>query len=409
MTLPSSIPAQVRLPSDRDATGRDLGAPELEQLARVIASGTLNSTHGRAVRELEAAFGTALGRPPAVACSSGTAAIHAAVAALGLQPGDEVVTSPITDMGAIIPIVYEGALPRFADVDPISLALTADSIARAWTPRTRAVIVTHLFGQPSQIVPIAELVRARGAVLIEDCAQAFGAAVSAGPVGTFGTFACYSLQQGKHMTCGEGGLVVGADAATADRARRFVNKGWGYGDAAPDHDRPGLNYRMSELQGAVALAQFAKLEGVIERRRRAAARLTEALAGVPGLTVMREAGDGRCAFWRYCLHVDGEVHAGGPDALAEHLRAAGIASQPGYVRRPAFDCGVFRAWRAHTVLRLAMQGAGLAVAPWEGLDAGTHPGTYRGLRTALVLPWNEAFDRHHVDSIAGAVRAGLGA
>ncbi|MEZ5963998.1 MAG: DegT/DnrJ/EryC1/StrS family aminotransferase [Planctomycetota bacterium] len=407
MTPSHPIPAPVRLPSDRDASGRDFGREELEQLERVLASGVLNSTGGRAVRELETAFGAEFGRPT-VACSSGTAAVHAALAALGLQPGDEVVTSPVTDMGAIVPIVYEGALPRFADVDPRTLSVTAESVARATTARTRAILVTHLFGRPCDVAAIARLARERGLVLIEDCAQAFRAASAAGAVGTFGTFACFSLQQGKHMTCGEGGLVVAADDAAADRVRRFVNKGWGYGDAAPDHDRPGLNYRMSELQGAVALAQFAKLGSVVERRRRSAARFTAALDGIPGLDLMREAPSERCSYWRYNLHVDPAIHAGGPDALADKLRAAGIGSQPGYVRRPAFACGLFRTWRTHTVLRLAVQGAGLEQAPWEGLDAATHPGTYRGLQTVLVLPWNEAFDEGHVDALAGAVRAGLG-
>lgn len=405
--LPEASP-RPRLPSERDASGRDLGRPELEQLARVIASGTLNSTHGRAVRELEVAFARALSSGPAVACSSGTAAVHAALAALGLEPGDEVVTSPVTDMGALLPILYEGALPRFADVDPLTLAVTPETVARALTPRTRAVVATHLFGQPCAAAEIARLTRAHGAEPIEDCAQAYLAAERAGPVGHASTFACYSLQQGKHMTCGEGGMVAASDAAAADRVRRFVNKGFGYQDADPDHDRPGLNYRMTELQGAVALAQLDKLAAVVERRRRSAAQLTAALAGIAGLAVMAEAPGTTCSYWRYCLHVDPAVHEGGPGAVAERLRSRQIASQPGYVRRPAFACGVFREWRRHTVMRLPVQAAG-GTAPWEGLDATTHPGTYRGLATALVLPWNEAYDRQHVETIAAAVREALGA
>lgn len=397
----------ARLPSDRDCTGRDLAQPELDQLARVIESGKLNSTNGRAVVELETAFATDLGRAHAVACSSGTAAIHAAVAALGLQPGDEVVTSPVTDMGAIVPIVYEGGLPTFADVDPVTLAVTPDTVARALTPRTRAVIVPHLFGRPCEVSTIAAVVRDHGATLIEDCAQAFRAAERSGPVGTFGTYACYSFQQGKHMTTGEGGIVVAADAAAADRARRFVNKGFDAGGTEPDHDRPGLNYRMTELQGAVGLAQFAKLGGVVARRRRAAARLTAALAGVSGLTLMAEEPGTTCTYWRYCLHVDPEHPRGGPHGVAEALRAAGIASQPGYIRKPAFACGVFRNWRQHTVMRMAVQCAGRGEAPWDGLDATTHPGAYRGLRTALVLPWNEAYEVAHVDAIADALRLAM--
>ena len=397
----------MQLPSDRDQTGRDLAEPELCALARVIGSGTLNSTSGRAVRELEIAFASAVGRPLAIACSSGSAAMHAAIATLQIQPGDEVVTSPITDMGALLPVLYEGGLPRFCDVDPHTLSVTAATVAAALTSRTRAVVVTHLFGRPCPMSEIETLAKARGLILIEDCAQAFLAADQGRLVGSFGALACYSFQQGKHMTTGEGGMVTTADAALADRLRRFVNKGWGYGDAKPDHDRPGLNYRLTELQGAVGLAQLEKLEGVVARRRVTAERLTAALASIPGLVAMPQAPGTRCSYWRYCVHIDPAVHRGGPHAVASRLREVGIASQPGYVGRPAYACGVFRQWRDHTVMRMPVQCAGLAAPSWEGLDARAHPGVHRGLETALVLPWNEAYTAEHVDAIAGALRSAL--
>lgn len=408
VSSPASSSAALNLPTDRDSSGRDLATPELRELERVIRSGTLIGTAGRAVRELEQSFASAFQRPFAIACSSGTAAVHAALAALGLQPGDEVVTSPITDMGAILPVLYEGGLPRFCDVDPRTLAVTEESVARALTPRTRAIVVTHLFGRPAPVEAIAALARARGIALVEDCAQAFRATTAAGEVGSFGTFACYSFQQGKHMTTGEGGMVTAADPECADRVRRFVNKGWGYGDPAPDHDRPGLNYRMTELQGAVGLAQLAKLDGVVERRRAAADRLTAALAGLPGVEVVDDPPGARGSYWRYCVHVDPAVHEGGPHRVAERLRAAGIPSQPGYVGRPAYACGVFRRWREYTVMRMPVQCAGLDAAPWEDLGPARHPGVYRGLATALVLPWNERYTDAHVDAIAAALRSALG-
>lgn len=399
----------LQLPSDRDSSGRDLAAPELEEIERVIRSGTLICTSGRAVRELEASFATAVQRPFAVACSSGSAAVHAAIATIGLQPGDEIVTSPITDMGALLPLLYEGGLPRFCDVDPLTLAMTAATVAKVLSARTRAIIVTHLFGRPAPVGEIAALARERGLVLIEDCAQAFLAADRDGPVGTFGALACYSFQQGKHMTTGEGGMVTAGDAETADRVRRFVNKGWGYGDANPDHDRPGLNYRLTELQGAVGLAQLRKLPGVVARRRHAAHRLTAALAEIPGVTPMAEAPGTRCSYWRYCLHVDVDLPAGGPNRVATQLRSAGIASQPGYVGRPAYACGVFRNWRDHSVMRMPVQCAGLTDAPWAGLGEHDHPGVHQGLATVLVLPWNEAYTDDHVDAIAAAIRSAVGA
>lgn len=405
--MSSPTPARVRLPSDRDASGRDLGAEELRELERVIGSGTLICTSGRAVKEFEAAFAAAVGRTHAVACSSGSAAVHAALAALGLQPGDEVVSSPITDMGAIMPILYEGGLPRFCDVDPVTMAVTPQTVAAAITPRTRAIVVTHLFGMPCDGAGLARLAESRGVALIEDCAQAFLASTPTGMVGSFGSAGCYSFQQGKHLTTGEGGIVTTNDAGVADRVRRVVNKGWGYGDANPDHDRPGLNYRLTELQGAVALAQLRKLDGCVARRRARAAQLTAALRGLPGVVAMPEPAGHRCAYWRYLLHIDPTVHAGGPHAVAAALKEHGIAAQPGYVGRPAYACAVFQRWRDHTVMRMPVQCAGLAVAPWENLGEVAHPGVFRGLGSALVLPWNEALTVEHVDFLAASIRAAL--
>lgn len=406
-TLSSSSPPRLRLPSDRDASGRDLGAEELRELERVIASGTLICTSGRAAKEFEAGFAGKVGAAQAVACSSGSAAVHAALAALGLQPGDEVVTSPITDMGALLPILYEGGLPRFCDVDPVTLSVTPDTVAAALSPRTRAVVVTHLFGRPCHGAELARLAASRGFALIEDCAQAFLAATPDGMVGSFGKAGCYSFQQGKHLTTGEGGIVTSNDPVIADRVRRFVNKGWGYGDANPDHDRPGLNYRLTDLQGAVALAQLRKLDGCVARRRERAAQLTAELAGLPGVTAMAEPAGQRFAYWRYLLHIDPAQHAGGPHAVAAGLKDHGIASQPGYVGRPAYACGVFKHWRDHTVMRLPVLAAGLSTAPWEGLDASAHPGVFSGMRSALVLPWNEALTAEHVSFIAAAIRGAL--
>src|SRR5262245_47638183 len=214
MNMPLSDPPQVlSLPSDQDASGRTLGAEELALLAEVIGSGTLTSTKGRFVREFEERFEALTGVCSAVACASGTAAIHTALAALDLEPGDEVITSPITDMGALAPLLYQGLIPVFADVDPRTCNLTARTIEERLSERTRAVIITHLFGNPCDMGAILELATTRRLPVIEDCAQAFLARYDGRRVGTFGAIGCFSLQQGKHITTGEGGLVVTNDEA----------------------------------------------------------------------------------------------------------------------------------------------------------------------------------------------------
>ena len=165
--------APIALPSDADRTGRDFGDEELKLLREVIDSGTLNCTKGTQVKELEKEFAKLYGAPYSRAVTSGTAAIHCAVAAIDPEPGDEMITTSITDMGGIAPILYQGAIPIFADVDPVTLNVTPETIASRITSRTRAIIATHLFGNPCDTQGIMRIADAHGIPVIEDCAQAF--------------------------------------------------------------------------------------------------------------------------------------------------------------------------------------------------------------------------------------------
>ena len=193
------------LPSDQDSTGRTLGDREIELVTQALRSGTLTSTKGSFVTCLESQFARQIGSKFAYACSSGSAAIHAAISAIDPEPGDEIITSSITDMGALTPILYQGAIPVFADSDARTLNITAETIAPWISAKTKAIVVTHLFGNPCEMQPILELAAKHGIPVIEDCAQAFLATYQGRNVGTLGTIGCFSMQQGKHMTCGEGG------------------------------------------------------------------------------------------------------------------------------------------------------------------------------------------------------------
>jgi dTDP-4-amino-4,6-dideoxygalactose transaminase len=389
------------LPNDQDSSGRTLGEEEIGLVSQAIRSGTLTSTKGRFVRDLEKEAATAFGAQHAIACSSGSAAVHAAIAAINPEPGDEIVTSPITDMGALSPILYQCAIPVFADVDPISCNVTAESIGKVLSERTRAIIVTHLFGQPCEMERIMALAAERRIPVIEDCAQAFGARRQGRLVGTFGSLACFSLQQGKHMTTGEGGLVTTNDESLARRVFLFVNKAWGYGDPNPDHYFLALNYRMSELQGAVALAQLRKLDDSLARRQEGARELTAAIGDIPGISVpVIPPGDSH-AFWRYCLHIDGSVVRGGSPALGKLLKEQGIACAPRYIQKPAFQCEVFTAQRTFGQSRFPFT---LARPEAVNYDPGRFPGSFLALERILVLPWNERYTNKHVHFIAEAIR-----
>lgn len=387
------------LPSDANSTGRDLGKEELELLRQVIESGTLNGTRGTQVPNLEEEFAALYGAPHARAVASGTAAVHVALAALDLEPGDEVISTTVTDIGGIAPILFQQAIPIFADVDPVTLNVTRSSVAERITRRTRAIIVTHLFGNPCDVLGIRELAESKGIPVIEDCAQAYLATTNGRLCGTIGEIGAFSLQQGKHMTCGEGGLVISADDELARNMRLFSDKAWGYGDPNPDHYFLALNYRMSELQAAVARAQLAKLTGVVQRRQASAAALTTRLGEISGLTLPAPAPGATHVYWKYPLLVDPTVLPGGADALGAALRDRDVACVPRYVRKPAFECEVFAERKTF----------GRSHLPWSLVaeptvyDSAEYPGTRDGLERVVVLPWNEFYTSEHIEFIASAI------
>ncbi|MFQ5915182.1 MAG: DegT/DnrJ/EryC1/StrS family aminotransferase [Nitrospinota bacterium] len=392
------------LPSDADASGRTFGQEELELLRRVIESGTLNCTRGSMVRTFEEEFAEKYGVGHCTAVTSGTAALHTAVAAIDPSPGDEVITTPITDMGVIAAILYQTAVPVFADVDPETCNVTAETIEPRITPRTRAIIVTHLFGNPCDMDPILGVAGRHGLPVIEDCAQAYLATYKGRLVGTVGAIGCFSLQQTKHMSCGEGGMVITGDDALGRRMRLFHDKAWGYGDPEPDHYFLALNYRMTELQGAVALAQLRKLEGVVSRRRALAGLLTRRIAGVRGIDPPRPTPGATHVYWKYPLRVNAKELGADVTELAARLKEAGIHSSPRYIQKPAFLCEVLRERRTFGASRFPFEGPFQDGQPSIEYRLEDYPGTVQGLSGVLVLPWNERYVDADVEFIAGEIR-----
>lgn len=402
MSVSAPMPlARVTLPSDQEASGRTLGDEEIAAVTAALRSGALTSTKGAFVKKLEREFAETLGVKHVYACASGSAAVHLAVAAIDPNPGDEVITTSVTDMGALTPILYQGAIPVFADVDPRTCNVTAEAIAARISERTKAIIVTHLFGNPCDMSAIMTLAHSRNLPVIEDCAQAFLARHDGKMVGTFGAVGCFSLQQGKHITTGEGGLVATNDDALARRMFLFINKAWGYGDPQPDHYFLALNYRMSELQGAVATAQLPKLRAIVRRRVDLAQLLTEKIQGLPGVATPWVDPRNVHVYWKYCLRVDERILPGGAVGLGTLLGEQGIASAPRYIQKPAFQCAVFREQRTFGDSRYPF-----TLARPEAVDyqLARFPGTFAALESVLVLPWNERYTVEHVDYIATALR-----
>ncbi|MEP6923104.1 MAG: DegT/DnrJ/EryC1/StrS family aminotransferase [Pyrinomonadaceae bacterium] len=393
---------KMHLPSDQEASGRTFGAEEIELLTEVIKSGTLTTTKGRFGKELEKKFAQKVGAKYAYACTSGTAAIHCAVAAINPNPGDEIITTSITDMGALTPILYQGAIPVFADVDPQTCNVTAETIERVISEKTKAIMVTHLFGNPCEMKAIMELANSRKIPVIEDAAQAFLAQSDGKFVGTIGAIGCFSLQQGKHITTGEGGMVTTDDDDLARRMFLFINKAWGYGDANPDHYFLALNYRVSELQAAVAVAQMEKLDFSVNKRTEKANQLTALLQNIDGIETPSIRSGAKHVYWKYCLRVDDAKIEGGAVGMAKLLKDKNIFSAPRYIQKPAFECQIFRDQNTFGDSHFPFN---LARAEAVDYSPDKFAGTYDALNGVLVLPWNERYNDEHVHYIASAARS----
>jgi perosamine synthetase len=394
----------MNLPSDADHTGRNLGKEELEILKRVIESGTLNCTKGTVVKEFEKRFADRYGVEFCRTTTSGTASIHTAIAGINPDPGDEIISSPITDMGALTPIIYQTAIPIFADVDPLTYNVTAETIEPKISRRTRAIVVTHLFGNPCDMDPIMDLAEQHNLPVIEDACQAYQADYKGKLVGTIGDIGCFSLQQGKHMTTGEGGIVISSNGKYTRRMWLFVDKAWGYGDPKPDHYFLAPNYRMTELQGAVALAQLDKVDDVVKKRIKTAQELTSLIGDIPGVSVPKVTANSKHVYWKYALRIDDETIQGGVDQFGAKLKNRGIFSAPRYIQKPAFMCQIFSEKNTFGSSHFPFEGECRKNDPpvvYEGKD---YPGTFDALSHVVVLPWNEFYTEEHVKYIAENIR-----
>ena len=301
---PATEKENIKLPNDQDASGRTFGAEEIAAVTEVLTSGVLITTKGKYGKMLEKEFAERLGVKYAYACNSGSAAVHVAVAAINPNPGDEIVTTSITDMGALTPIIFQGAIPVFADVDPKTLNVTAETIEKVLSERTKAIIVTHLFGNPCEMGAVMKLADSRNIPVIEDTAQSFLATCDGKYAGTIGTIGAFSFQQGKQMTTGEGGIVVTDDDALARRMFLFINKAWGYGDQNPDHYFASLNYRMTELQAAVAYQQLKKLDFSVAQRQKMARLLDQKIKDIDGIESYKPVANSTMTYWKYCLRCE---------------------------------------------------------------------------------------------------------
>jgi len=302
----------------------EIGAREEELVLEVLRSGRLSL--GPMGERFEREFGAWLGVEDAIAVSSGTTALHLGVRQLGWGPGEEVVTSPFSFVASANCLLYEGARPVFADVDPITLNLDPDAAAAAVGERTAGLLPVHIFGYPAAMPELEALAGARGLGILEDACEALGAVDSEGRrVGARGNLATFAFYANKQMTTGEGGMIVPTDPDTAARLRSERNQGRAVDMGWLDHDRLGFNYRLSDVAAALGVAQVEKLDDLLARRAAVAALYSERLAAVEGVEVPI-AGRGRelRSWFVYVVALPDGVDR---DATIVRLSENGIASK----------------------------------------------------------------------------------
>jgi dTDP-4-amino-4,6-dideoxygalactose transaminase len=277
-------------------------------------------------------------------CSSGSASLHIAVAALRLPPGSEVITSPVTDMGSVIGILYQQLVPVFADIDPGTYNLDPEAIRRVITPKTRAIMVVHLAGNPSDMTAIMALAREHNLLVIEDCAQSWGAQHRGTPVGLFGHLACYSFNEFKHVSCGDGGIVGTNDERYGPTLTKWGDKHYDRVTGGRNPETLSPNYRMSEPQAAVGAAQLVKLPGIIDAHIRLGRRLLDRVAalGAPGIGLPHLDPRDTHSFWFCLFRVRPDALRCTRDEFVAALQAEGVTCAAGYIPRPVYGYPLFQ-------------------------------------------------------------------
>lgn len=308
--------------------GRAMGQEEIDALTQVIQSGQLGRHGGTFVKEFEQSFANRYGVKYAIAVSSGTAAVHTCIATINPEPGDEIITTPCSDFGTILGILFQNAIPVFADLDPETFCVDPASVEARITPRTRAILAVHLFGGLANVERLREVADRHNLPLIEDCAQTQLAELNGRFAGTFGDIASFSLNNTKHLNAGEGGVVLTNNDEFAKRAHLFADKAWPREEKNRYSMFLGQNYRQNELSAAVALVGLRRLSDNISSRRRVVEQIYSGLRSVPGIRIPAAVAGSRSSYWILHLLLESVYDA---DAVAEALRAEGIPFNAKYV------------------------------------------------------------------------------
>lgn len=343
-----------------------LGERELEYMAECVRTGWVSSA-GRFIGEFEQRWAEYCGRKHGIAVCNGTAALQVAVAALGLEPSDEVIMPTFTIISCALAVIYAGGVLVLVDSDPRTWTMNVNQVADKITPRTKAIMAVHIYGHPVDMDPIIGLADRYGLAVIEDAAEAHGAEYLSGRhgvhptwqrCGSFGTLSIFSFYANKLITTGEGGMVLTDDWQLAEKARSLRNLCF-QTHRRFYHEKLGYNFRMTNLQAALGLAQLERMDEIVARKRWMGQEYTRRLAGLDGLQLPVEEPWARSVYWMYGVVLSEEM---GMDAgqLAQKLKEHGVDTRPfflGMHEQPVFHRqGLFLGERFSVAERLARQG-----------------------------------------------------
>ena len=382
------------------------GDPEKAQLNAAVDQPSIFYWGGRGVNQRTALFIERFKqhcpREHVVTCSSGTAAVHIAIAAAGIGPGDEVITTPISDIGSITGVLFQQGVPVFADLGAATYNLDVAAVEKAITLRTKAIIAVHLCGTPCDLAPLKALADKRGLILIEDCAQAWGAKYRGQPVGTVGHVACFSLMNSKHICAGDGGVVASSDPKIGPALLKFADKGNDRMAQGYTWDKTAVlatNYRMSELQAGFAAAQLERLEGIAAKRAALGRALIAEISNVPAIIPPALHADDRSVFWFFYFRLRLDKLRCNRAEFVEAVKAEGAPVSAGYIPVPLYRLPYFQQ-HGFFAGRWPIKELGLTAMDYTKVSC---PEAEAILATGAQCVLNESMDEAYIREVGTAI------
>ena len=299
-----------------------IGDRERELVDAVLRSRQLSL--GPTVTQFEQMWADRLGVKHAVACSSGTAGLHCCLHALGIGPGDEVITSSFSFVASANVILYTGATPVFAEVDPLTFNMDPAAVEAAITPRTKAILIVDIFGYPAEVPALVDIAERHGLGIVEDACQSIDGDYNGKKLGTFGHPAVYGFYANKQLTTAEGGVILTDSDALYTQLKSLTNQGRSDDGAWLVHSRLGFNYRLSDVHAAIGIAQIERLDWMQDARARIAGMYQERMAHIDGVTPMYE-GPQRRSWFVYAPRLDADLDR---DRIIGRLEAEGVSAKP---------------------------------------------------------------------------------